>query len=150
MVAWRAKPFSSILDRASESLFPNTPLNLAGNRAVYITNAAACGLAGDAVVIAPVSGQIPCKQGIFQGISQNPGPEDTPIKRKAGSCSHFFHDSLLKLTGKMFWRTGILDALNRETRIEKQSTLRCEPSSFGDGMLSPIEVVPPEKVLNSS
>jgi len=25
-------------------------------------------LAGDAVMIAPVSGQIPCKQGIFQGI----------------------------------------------------------------------------------
>jgi hypothetical protein len=30
-------------------------------------------LAGDAVLIAPVSGQIPCKQGILQGISQIPG-----------------------------------------------------------------------------
>jgi hypothetical protein len=28
-------------------------------------------LAGDAVMIAPVSSEIPCKQGIFQGISQD-------------------------------------------------------------------------------
>jgi len=34
-------------------------------------------LAGDAVTIAPVSGQIPCKQGIFQGIPLKLAVEET-------------------------------------------------------------------------
>ena len=32
-------------------------------------------MAGDAVTIAPVSSQTPCKQGIFQGIPENSAPK---------------------------------------------------------------------------
>jgi hypothetical protein len=59
-------------------------------------------LAGDAVLIAPVSMRIPCKQGILQGILQFWGSlrqtgAERPLCRR-----HFSRNSLFKLSGKIF------------------------------------------------
>jgi len=51
---------------------------------------------GDAVIFAPVSSQIPCKQGIFQGIPQNSALKTSPLCEKPLSRSDFFQDSLPK------------------------------------------------------
>jgi hypothetical protein len=64
-------------------------------------------LAGDAVPIAPVSTQIPCKQGILQGILRFRGSLDRFFSKKPLRCSHFSRNSLRTLTGKIFRRTGI-------------------------------------------
>jgi hypothetical protein len=39
-------------------------------------------MAGDAVMIAPVSRRIPCKQGIFQGNLRNPPPNGKSAGKK--------------------------------------------------------------------
>jgi len=51
-------------------------------------------LAGDAVMIAPVSGQIPCKQGIFQGISEIPALVRPLAGKKRACCRDFLQISL--------------------------------------------------------
>jgi hypothetical protein len=53
-------------------------------------------LAGDAVLIAPVSKQIPWYQGILQGISA----------KKSLRCSHLSSNSARKLAGKILQVTG--------------------------------------------
>jgi hypothetical protein len=69
-------------------------------------------LAGDAVLIAPVSNEIPCKQGILQGISQKSVLVRRPLRRKRLSRSDFPQDSLVDLSGKSLARTGILARLS--------------------------------------
>ena len=64
-------------------------------------------LAGDTVLIEPVSNQIPCKQGILQGISQNLALEEPPLCKKRVSGSDFLQHSLLNLSGKVCSQTGI-------------------------------------------
>ena len=59
-------------------------------------------LAGDAVLIAPVSNQIPWYQGILQGILRFWGSEIRFSTRKPLRCSHFSSDSLRRLSGKIF------------------------------------------------
>ncbi|MGK0243889.1 MAG: hypothetical protein ACI9HH_002534, partial [Pseudomonadota bacterium] len=44
--------------------------NAALSKAIFTTNSSILYMAGGAVLIAAVSGQFPCKQGIFQGISR--------------------------------------------------------------------------------
>src|SRR5258707_13186216 len=56
-------------------------------------------LAGDAVLIAPVSKQIPWYQGILQGILRFWGSETRFSTKKPLRCSHFSSNSLRKLTG---------------------------------------------------
>jgi hypothetical protein len=68
-------------------------------------------LAGDAVQIAPVYSQIPCKQGILQGISAFLAFLKGIHGKKSLCCRHFSWISLLKLTGKKFQRTGNFDPL---------------------------------------
>jgi hypothetical protein len=63
-------------------------------------------LAGDAVLIAPVSKQIPWYQGILQGILRFWGLETRFSTKKPLRCSHFSSNSLRKLTGKIFQETG--------------------------------------------
>jgi hypothetical protein len=46
-------------------------------------------MAGDAVMIAPVSSQTPCKQGIFQGIREIRAPGDTNVCEKRCNYSAF-------------------------------------------------------------
>src|SRR5260221_1666726 len=65
-------------------------------------------LAGDAVLIAPVSKQIPWYQGILQGILRFWGLGTRFSAKKPLRCSHFLSNSLRKLTGKIFWGTGNL------------------------------------------
>jgi len=67
-------------------------------------------VAGDAVLIAPVSRGIPCKQGIFQGISRNLSWRPVATRRKRACCSHFPWNSLQDSSGKTHLRTGILAA----------------------------------------
>ena len=57
---------------------------------------------GDAVLIAPVSRQIPWYQGILQGILRFWGSEAGLYCKKALFCSDFWDNSLLELTGKIF------------------------------------------------
>ena len=64
-------------------------------------------LAGDAVQIAPVSGQIPCKQGILQGKSRIWADRRKSQSRKPLCRRDFSMDSLSKLSGNSFRRTGI-------------------------------------------
>jgi hypothetical protein len=63
-------------------------------------------VAGDAVLIAPVSSPIPCKQGFYRERDfwafKSGSAVINPFARR-----HFFADSLLKLTGKKIQRTGI-------------------------------------------
>jgi len=59
-------------------------------------------LAGDAVLIAPVSNQIPWYQGILQGILRFWGSETRFSTRKPLRCSHFSSNSLRRLSGKIF------------------------------------------------
>jgi hypothetical protein len=59
-------------------------------------------LAGDAVLIAPVSTQIPWYQGILQGKLQFWGFEARFRSKKLLSRSDFSDNSLRKLTGKKF------------------------------------------------
>jgi len=63
--------------------------------------------AGDAVMIAPVSGQIPRKQGIFQGIPEIRALAMLPAGKKRACRSHFLQNSLQELSGKIFFGTGI-------------------------------------------
>jgi hypothetical protein len=63
-------------------------------------------LAGDAVPIAPVSTQIPCKQGILQGILRFRASLDRFRSKKLLRRSHFSRNSLRSLTGKIFQGTG--------------------------------------------
>jgi hypothetical protein len=58
-------------------------------------------LAGDAVLIAPVSKKIPWYQGILQGILRFRGPETGFGAEKALRCSHFSSNSLRTLSGKI-------------------------------------------------
>jgi hypothetical protein len=58
-------------------------------------------LAGDAVLIAPVSRRIPCKQGILQGNPQFWGLRRQYRHRKPLSRSDFSSISLDRLTGKI-------------------------------------------------
>jgi hypothetical protein len=53
-------------------------------------------LAGDAVLIAPVSAPIPCKQGILQGISQKLGMTRGLLAKKVKAVRRFCHISLLE------------------------------------------------------
>src|SRR6202023_1548415 len=59
-------------------------------------------LAGDAVLIAPVSKQIPWYQGILQGILRFWGSETRFSTKKPLRCSHFWSNSLRRLSGKIF------------------------------------------------
>jgi hypothetical protein len=59
-------------------------------------------LAGDAVQIAPVSTQIPCKQGILQGILHSCGLETVFSVKKPLRCRHFLFNSLAIQTGNCF------------------------------------------------
>jgi len=59
-------------------------------------------LAGDAVLIAPVSRQIPWYQGILQGILRFWGLETRFSTKKPLRCSHFSSNSLRRLSGKIF------------------------------------------------
>jgi hypothetical protein len=52
-------------------------------------------LAGDAVLIAPVSMHIPCKQGILQGILHIFGSETVFGVKKPLCCKHFLFNSLV-------------------------------------------------------
>jgi hypothetical protein len=65
-------------------------------------------LAGDAVLIAPVSKQIPWYQGILQGILLFWGSEAGLRCKKPLSCSGFSGNSLRGLSGKKFKEQGIL------------------------------------------
>jgi len=70
-------------------------------------------LAGDAVLIAPTSGQIPWYQGILQGIFRFWGLGTRFISKKPLRCSHFSSNFLSKLTGKTFWGTRNLFHVSR-------------------------------------
>jgi len=59
-------------------------------------------LAGDAVLIAPVSKQTPWYQGILQGILRFWGLETRFSTKKPLRCSHFSSNSLRRLSGKIF------------------------------------------------
>src|SRR5258707_6024212 len=59
---------------------------------------------GDAVLIAPVSNQIPW----YQGILRFWGLETRFSTKKPLRCSHFSSNSLRKLTAKIFWGTANL------------------------------------------
>jgi hypothetical protein len=61
---------------------------------------------GDAVLIAPVSKQIPWYQGILQGILRFWGSETRFSAKKSLRGSHLSSNSLRKLTGKMLQVTG--------------------------------------------
>src|ERR1700693_3879076 len=63
-------------------------------------------LAGDAVLIAPVSKQIPWYQGILQGILRFWGLETRFRAKKPLRCSHFSSNSLRRLSAKIFWRSA--------------------------------------------
>jgi hypothetical protein len=65
-------------------------------------------VAGDAVLFAPVSMRFPCKQGIFQGIFQNLARKGFLFRRKSLRRRRFAHNSLIKITGKEFSKTGKL------------------------------------------
>jgi hypothetical protein len=60
-------------------------------------------------VIAPVSGQIPCKQGILEGFLLFRGTGDRLQTKKPLHRSHFSNNSLNGLTGKAFLVTGNFD-----------------------------------------
>jgi len=64
-------------------------------------------LAGDAVVIEPVSSRIPCKQGIFQGILEIQPPKWQPAGKKPLRRSHFLENSRPEVSGKIFPKTAI-------------------------------------------
>jgi hypothetical protein len=59
-------------------------------------------VAGDAVLIAPISNQIPWYQGILQGILRFWGSETQFSTKKPLRCSHFSSNSLRRLSGKIF------------------------------------------------
>src|ERR1700722_1308191 len=63
-------------------------------------------LAGDAVWIAPVSSQIPCKQGILQGKSRFQASRRQSQSKKPLCRRDFSANSLSRLSGKNFRRTG--------------------------------------------
>lgn len=63
-------------------------------------------LAGDAVQIAPVSSQIPCKQGILQGKSRFWASRRQSQSKKPPCRRDFSANSLSKLSGIVFRRTG--------------------------------------------
>jgi hypothetical protein len=63
-------------------------------------------LAGDAVLIAPVSKKIPWYQGILQGILRFRGLETRFSTEKPLRGSHFSSNSLRRLSGKIFWGLG--------------------------------------------
>jgi hypothetical protein len=68
-------------------------------------------VAGDAVLIAPVSMQIPWYQGILQGILRFWGSETRFSAKKPLRHSYLSSNSLRKLTGKIFRRSGNLLAV---------------------------------------
>src|SRR5260221_6214661 len=76
-------------------------------------------LAGDAVLIAPVSKQIPWYQGILQGILRFWGLETRFGAKKPVRCSHFLSNSLRRLSGKIFWRTANFSNGIREWQAKK-------------------------------
>jgi hypothetical protein len=59
-------------------------------------------------MIAPVSSQIPCKQGIFQGILKIRPLEFLLTGKKRLRRRDFLQNSLWQQSGKIFRRTGIL------------------------------------------
>jgi hypothetical protein len=66
---------------------------------------------GDAVLIAPVSSQIPCYQGILQGILLFSGILRLARLRKWLSYSDFLPNSLIRLTGKSIEGAGNLKSV---------------------------------------
>ena len=95
-------------------------------------------LAGDAVLIAPVSKQIPWYQGILQGILRFCGLETRFGIKKPLRCSQFWRNSLRRLTAKIFWGTanfktvsGIYNSRNRAS----VSMSNCSPNSRRPGSL---------------
>jgi hypothetical protein len=86
-------------------IFPASHQELTHVRGLMRT-AANADVAGDAVVIAPVSRRIPWYQGILQGIFRFWGLETRFGPKKPLCRSHFSSNSLRKLTGKIFRRRG--------------------------------------------
>ena len=86
-------------------------------------------VAGDAVVIEPVSSAIPCKQGIFQGIPEIPLQKLSPTLKKSLCCSDFLHISLRQLSGKYFLIIGNPGAANRESGHSASFQGRLEKST---------------------
>src|SRR5262245_23150927 len=76
---------------------------------------------GDAVQFAPVSSQIPCKQGIFQGNWDFRSSESRPWSRNALQYSTFRVNSPLQLTGKFPAQTGSWHGAFREFRMSSSS-----------------------------
>lgn len=69
-------------------------------------------VAGDAVLIAPVSSQIACKQGILQGIERFWPLGDTELSNKLLQMRGLSANSLLTLTGNYFLFSGKLAELS--------------------------------------
>ena len=67
-------------------------------------------LAGDAVLIAPVSRAIPCKQGILQGNPQFQRRNGRFLSKKPRWRNHFSRNSLHYLTGKKSDESGSFGA----------------------------------------
>jgi len=58
------------------------------------------------VLIAPVSNEIRCYQGILPGISRFLDFKNALLKPEAAELQRILRNSLLELTGKIFQRTG--------------------------------------------
>jgi len=71
-------------------------------------------LAGDAVVIATVSAQIPCKQGILQGILRFWLPRDGIIGQRSLPCSDFLRIPYVDQQGNVTDGSGNSVAGNSE------------------------------------
>jgi len=85
---------------------------------------------GDAVLIAPVSRQIPWYQGILQGILLFWGSEAGFRCKKPLSCSDFSGNSLLKLTGKIFRRSGNILAITGNFKATEAFEKSLQPMSI--------------------
>jgi hypothetical protein len=77
-------------------------------------------LAGGAVLIAPVSKQIPWYQGILQGILRFWGLEARLSTKKPLRCSHFSSNSLRKLSAKIFRRTANFQTTPKQGQMVSQ------------------------------
>jgi hypothetical protein len=88
--------------------------------------------AGDAVLIAPVSSRIPCKQGIFRGTRTIGTPEIRSRRLKAYRSQHVCVDSLVYLTGNPTSLTGYHRARSGNSDGSTERGLRkgFEPPGF--------------------
>lgn len=79
-------------------------------------------LAGDSVLIAPVSGQIPCKQGILQRKCRFCRLGDGLEAKEALQCSHILLNSLLPITAKIIELTAYSHDVtgNSEGHLDKR------------------------------